>query len=110
MAIDETVLHGLITDLSSELDEAQIKKNKLRNILTLANSIIMTPRTEIVPAIPTVFEEDGTTIKTAAVPEHTTEVYDVMPIDKDLGTTITESRRQGLYDKVISEKESLLNS
>lgn len=114
MVIIESELTQMRKDTEAELYTTSIRRRDLKILLGLIDTIKLTPRTVVIPAvasIPAEIEEDGKTIKTvavAAVPETTEEIFDVQPIDKNLGNTpMEDSRRQGIYNIIVSKKTSL---
>jgi len=86
MPIDETILDGVILDLISKINDNSLQRQTLRNIYNMAAEI-----------------------KLIDVPDLTTEdkINRVVPNDPKLGTTITEERRQAIYDKVLADVELL---
>lgn len=78
MPIDEDILNQKVLDITSKLNENSLERETLRNLQTNAVSIQL-------------------------VPDNVDKTKMIIPTDPKLGTTITEERRQEIYDKVIAD-------
>lgn len=114
MVIIESELTQIHIDAAAELSIVDIRRSKLKIILNQINTIQLTSRTEIIPAaasIPAEMEEDGITIKTPAVAatvETKGQIFDVQPIDKNLGgIPMDDARRQQIFDNIVTKKAEL---
>jgi len=114
MEIDESELKQSYTDAENELYLVNTRKTKIKEILKLCDTIKLTGRTIVIPAVlavPAVMREDNVTIKVQAiqfVPETTEEIFDVYPVDKNLGSVTMEVlRRETIYDNILSKRAEL---
>lgn len=90
MVVDEDRLTGIITTLNEEMTLINTKRNTLRNLSEIANSIKLV----IIPA-PTA--------------ENINATDTTLPLDPKLGVTIEVSRREAIYDKLLLDVSELAN-
>lgn len=88
MVVDEDSLTGIITTLNEEMTLVNTKRNTLRNLSEIANSIKLL----IIPA-PTADNINATTT--------------ILPLDPKLGVLITIERREAIYDKLLLDVAEL---
>jgi len=88
MPVNEDLLNSTILDLLDKLNQSSLERQTLQNLHINAVSIKLIE----VP--------DPT-------PEDTERTKKVLPLDPKLDTTITEDRRQAIYDKIISDVAEL---
>lgn len=114
MPVDDSILEDLEKTIQTEMGIVNVRRRKLRDMQEAINEIKLQPRNQIVLAVldvPAVMDTDDPTVEvTPAVPgkpEHTIQVFDVTPSDKSTGSTVTNTRRQLIYDNLLADKSSL---
>lgn len=88
MTVDEDILEGTIIDLQNRLNANSLQRQNLRICLQdiVSIKLIDTP---------------------APTPEDITHTTKELPLDPKLGTTITDERREAIYDKVLVDAENI---
>jgi len=88
MPIDEDILESTISNLVDKINANSIQRTKLRELYAYAQEIALV-------SIP-----DPT-------PEEPSRTKKIMPIDKKLGTKITDERREAIYEKLLVDVDNL---
>jgi len=106
MTIVETDLNSKIQKMNRISQEKRIEYTNAQQIATGLSSILLQGRNKVTPGIPTVMEKDGKTVKTPAVRERNETVYDEQPKDSVTKESMSDERRQHIFDDLSKKADA----